>query len=67
MGLLALLAGTAAAAATITLTGVITQSPADAQVTAVNNFTLNSVADNDLYRVVLSLTGPVGGTGNYTL
>jgi hypothetical protein len=44
----------------ITIQGLITQSPSDGGVPAMNNPTLNLVADGDAYTVILNFTGSLG-------
>ncbi len=59
--------GGAADGATITLSGTITQSTADTSVPAVQNATLNSIADGDVYTALLSFGAAVEAPGMYNL
>jgi hypothetical protein len=56
-----------AVADTITFGGLITQSTGDGTGPAVNNPSLNSIADGDAYTVALSFTGSITTTGTYSL
>lgn len=54
-----------AAAATITFSGVVTQSTQDGTGPAINNPALNGIIDGDLYTVNVSFTGTLSGIGSY--
>jgi hypothetical protein len=58
---------TLAGATSIVLSGTITQSPADSGVPAVNNPSLNNIADGDAYTVTLSFTNSITMPGAYML
>lgn len=60
------LAGVAAADG-ITVGGAITQSTADGTGPAVNNPSLNSIADGDAYTLTLDFTGSITAPGTYDL
>jgi len=51
----------------ITATGTITQSTADGTGPAVNNPSLNNIADGDTYTLSLEFTGAISGPGTYDL
>lgn len=50
----------------ITIAGTITQSTADGTGPAVNNTSLNSIVDGDVYSLTLNFTGSITGPGTYT-
>lgn len=58
---------TVASADSITVGGTITQSTPDGTGPAVNNPSLNSVADGDAYTLSLDFTGAITGPGTYDL
>jgi hypothetical protein len=60
-------ASAASAQTTITVTGAITQSTSDGTGPAVNNPSLNFIADGDPYTLSLVFTGSITGPGTYNL
>ena len=63
--LLACLCGTTAFADEMSFSGVITQSTADGTGPAVNNPSLNNIADGDAYTVTLDFPGSITGAGAF--
>jgi len=64
---LLLISCTALQATTITIQGTINQSTADSGTPAVNNPSLNNIADGDAYTVTLTFSGPVTAPGTFAL
>jgi hypothetical protein len=54
-------------AGTITISGAITQSTPDGTGPAVNNTSLNNIADTQTYTLTLVFPGAIGGSGNFTM
>jgi hypothetical protein len=67
LGLALLGVGKFAFADTITFQGTISQSTSDGTGPAVNNMSLNSIADGDSYIVTLIFTGSITSPGTYPL